>query len=241
MKINIKYILITTFILITILLIVVNLPMFDITSVVLTGNAKITQEEVEDVIVGQDVKNIFWISDYKVEKAIENLPYVKEAKVSKTLPGQLNIDINEREPIAYLLYNKDSYIYMDNEGYALEVSSEPLENSPLITGVNFGNFILNEPLNFEDEYTLQMINTLCENIEKYNLGNYEITIDLSQDFNVKLIINDITVGLGEFEDIDKKMRYLKSILEELDDLGYLSGYIDLSDFNRPITFKYSIN
>lgn len=241
MKLNIKHILIASFVLITILLISANLPMFDVTSVVLTGNSKVTQEEVKNIVIGQDIKNIFWLSNSKIEKAVESLPYVESVKVKKVIPSQLEINIVEREPVAYLVYNKDSYIYIDDNGYALEVSNEPLEGKPLVTGVEYGNFILNEPLQFTDEYDLPMITTLYENIIKYDLENYEITIDLSQDFNVKLIINDITVGLGEFEDIDKKMRYLKSILDELDDLGYLSGYIDLSDFNKPITFKYSAN
>ncbi len=239
MKIKMSRNLIVLFSILTLLLILINLPMFNVKSVQVVGNINTKVEDIERIILLDDKSNIFWVNTNKMELAVEALPYVEKAKVKKSVPNELIVEIVEREPIAYLLYNKNSYIYIDNEGYVLEVSSKPLEGKPFVTGVKYGNFILNEPLVFERNYVIQMIDTLNQNIEKYKLQNYQITIDLLEDFNVKLVINDITVGLGEFENIDKKMRYLKSILTKLDEEGYMSGYIDLSDFDKPITFKYA--
>lgn len=242
MKINIKYTLIVAFVVMSILLVVMNLQVFNVTSVTVSGNEKTTSDDITKTAlsyVKENSNNIFWINSGKIESAVETLPYVKEANVKKVFPNTLVFQVVERKAVAYLVYNKNSYIYIDKDGYVLEVTDKPLENSPLITGVKYGKFVLNEPLKFEDTYTLQKVMTLKSNMDKYNLQNYQITIDLLEDFNVKLIINNITVGLGEFESIDKKMRYLKSILMELDEKGYVSGYIDLSDFDKPITFKYS--
>lgn len=241
MKTNIKIILIVLFLVLSIALLITNLQYFNLKNVEVIGTTKVENEEVSEMLLSTDIKNIFLINNGKMESLVEKVPYVKTAEVSKMLPNSLKVQITERVPIAYLVYNKDSYIFIDDEGYVLEVSDKPLEEKPFVTGVKYGNFVLNEPLQFENEYTLQKISIINSNMEKYDLQNYEITIDLLEDFNVKLIINEIKVGLGEFEDIDKKMRYLKSILEELDEKGYLSGYIDLSDFDKPITFKFDGN
>lgn len=241
MKEKIKVIFITIFIIISIILLITNLPFFNVENTIVTGNVKVTSEEVEATVLSQDKNNIFLMSNNQTEKLVEKIPYVKNAEVSKVLPNSLKIEITEREPIAYLVYNKDSYIYIDDGGYVLEVNKEPLLDRPFVTGTKYGNFVLNEPLTFENEYTLQKISIINSNMEKYYLQDYQITIDLSEDYNVKLKVNDITVGLGEFENIDKKMRYLKSILAELDEKGYMSGYIDLSDFDKPITFKFDGN
>ncbi len=241
MKIKMSKNLIILFGILTFLLIFINLPVFYVQSVEVIGNVNTSAEEIERLVLLDEKSNIFWVNDRKMEKAVESLPYVKSAKVKKSVPNELIVEVVEREPIAYLLYNKNSYIYIDEEGYVLEVSSKPLEGKPFVTGVKYEKFLLNEPLTFDRDYVMQMISTLNANIEKYKLQNYQITIDLLEDFNVKLIINDITVGLGEFENIDKKMRYLKSILTKLDEEGYMSGYIDLSDFDKPITFKYAVD
>ncbi len=241
MKIKMSKNLIILFAILTSLLIFMHLPIFNVKSVQVTGNINTKTEDVEDIVLLDDTSNIFWVNTRKMEIAVESMPYVKTAKVKKSVPSEIVVEVVEREPIAYLLYNKNSYIYIDDEGYVLEVSSKPLEGKPFVTGVRYENFVLNEPLVFERNYIIQMIATLNQNIEKYKLQNYQITIDLLEDFNVKLVINDITVGLGEFEDIDKKMRYLKSILTKLDEEGYMSGYIDLSDFEKPITFKYAVD
>ncbi len=241
MKIKMSRNLIILFSILTLLLIFINLPFFYVSSIEVKGNVNTTSEEIEKIILLDDKSNIFWVNDRKMELAIETLPYVESANIKKNVPNQLIVEVKEREPVAYLLYNKNSYIYIDKEGYVLEVSSKPLEGKPFVTGVKYENFLLNEPLVFERNYIIQMIDTLNSNIEKYKLQNYQITIDLLEDFNVKLKINDITVGLGEFENIDKKMRYLKSILTKLDEEGYMSGYIDLSDFEKPITFKYAVD
>ncbi len=236
---KIKIISISIFIVLTILLIFANLPIFNVTNISVQGVENISEEEVISIASAQNVKNIFWLSSNKIEKAVETLPYAKSVEVDKIYPNALNINVLERKPIAYLVYNKNNYIYIDNEGYVLEVANKPLEDKPFVTGVKFENFILGEQMQFKNAYTLTKIIAINTNMEKYKLEKYQITIDLLEEFNVKLIINDITVDIGEFENIDKKMRYLKSILVELDNEGYTSGYIDLKDFNKPITFKFS--
>ncbi len=238
---NLKYIIIAVFIVMTVGLIVANLPYFEVSEVEVTGNLKVSREDIVRQATTLEVGNIFWLSKSKIEQVVETIPYIKNAELTKIYPNKLKINVTERTPVAYLIYNKSSYIYIDNEGCVLEVASTPVEGKAMITGVKYENFNLNEPLKFENNYVLHKVTTLNANIQKYNLENYQITIDLLEDFNVKLIINDMTVGLGEFESIDKKMRYLKSILTKLDEQGYLSGYIDLSDFDKPITFKFSTN
>ncbi len=239
MKINFKITLITVFVVMTMLLIIANLPMFNVSRFEVIGNIETSEEEIISKVTALEVDNIFWLSKSKLESSVETLPYVKTATIHKSFPNGLQIEVKERQAVAYLVYNKNSYIYIDGEGYVLEVANTPLEGKSLVTGVKYGNFVLGEPLVFENDYVLHKVTTLNGNIQRYELQNYQITIDLLEDFNVKLIINDITVGLGEFQDIDKKMRYLKSILTKLDEQGYMSGYIDLSDFDKPITFKFS--
>lgn len=67
--------------------------------------------------------------------AIEEIPWVAQARVSRALPDGLRVEITERTPVAFLRMNTDLAL-VDAEGVILE---RPLEGSfrfPVVTGLS---------------------------------------------------------------------------------------------------------
>lgn len=117
-----------------IIIFLLNSNFFAIKKVEVNNNSKISKEELEEIANFQDYKNIFWINTRKIEKEIQNnSAYVEEVEVSRKLPNTAVITLKERIP-KYMLQFADSYVYINNQGYMLEVSTENI-NLPIILGL----------------------------------------------------------------------------------------------------------
>lgn len=95
-------------------------------------------------------QNIFKFNKLEVINNIKENAYVEDAKVSRKLPGTVKITITEREP-KYMLQLADSYAYINNQGYILEITTEKLE-LPILIGISTNNsdIVPGNRMNVED-------------------------------------------------------------------------------------------
>lgn len=68
-------------------------------------------------------KSIFWIEPAKVEAAVARLPAVKEARVSCRLPGEVTIEVTERQP-QLLWQRRETNYWVDDEGIVMRARGE---------------------------------------------------------------------------------------------------------------------
>lgn len=69
---------------------------------------------------GIDRYNIFWVDARAVAQRIEALPYVRQATVTTALPNRVQIEIEERQPLAVWKVNAQEF-WVDSEGYTMPV------------------------------------------------------------------------------------------------------------------------
>jgi cell division protein FtsQ len=199
-------------------------PTFNTNSVFAQDGINVTKEELLSKANIQIGINIFKINTWKIEDKILELPYVKEAKVSRKLPDTIVINIIEKEQYAQIKY-LESFLIMDKHGSILELLNEKMD-LPIIYGIELSDTAPGTMLNNEEKIKYDNIVLLLETMKK---NNFEYIVDEInyEDFeNIKLVIGDIDVDFGKIDkDINIKISYLQEVLKNVDGK---KGKLDLS-------------
>lgn len=112
--------------LITLILCAMFSPLFNIKTIQVRGNQKITENEIISLSQIAIEQNTFQLNKRKIKRQIKQNAYIEDVKIIRTLPSTIIIQVEEREP-AYLLEYAGGYIYLDKQGYILEITQEKLE------------------------------------------------------------------------------------------------------------------
>lgn len=98
-------------------------PMFNVQKIEVTGNSKLTENEVISLSQISKNDNIFKYSKKKISESIAENAYVKKVTVKKKYPNTIELVVEERQVKACVKV-LNSYAYIDDEGYILEISEE---------------------------------------------------------------------------------------------------------------------
>lgn len=123
---------------------------FLLQSIEVNGNRLLKTEVLLNQFVLDYDSKVPNINLSEIQYAIEKHPYIKAALVSRRLPSSLQIDIIERNPVAYLSQTGKPLFALDRSGVLLPLlAGVSLGSLPVITGVeNFAEQI-GEPINSE--------------------------------------------------------------------------------------------
>ncbi len=214
------------------LLVVLNLPFFTISDVEIYGNNRVSNDEVlETINYSQNTVNYFFLNKREAKRKILTNPYVREINFTYQYPSKMNIDIIEREQIAYVPYGKNSYLYISREGTVLQTANQLLEPLPIVRGVNFTEFTVGEKLVSEGTEILNGTVEIINTMKRYDIETKNLIIDINVINEIKIRYNDVIINFGKEEEIDKKVRVLYGILEALEEKKELRGKIDISNTN----------
>lgn len=191
-------------------------PLFNIKTIKVEGNEKITEKEIISLSQIQIEQNTFKISKNKVEKEIKQNPYIDEVIVTRKLPSTIILKIEERK-LTYLLEYAGSYVYLDKQGYFLEISTEKLE-LPILQGAvtPTADFVEGNRLVNEDLEKLSTIAKIMELAKVSEIDNLITKIDIENKQNFKLIFEtkEKTAYLGDSTNLNTKILTIKAILEK---------------------------
>ncbi len=112
----------------------ITLPYFNLTTVQLTGNKKLTPTEVMQkagVVKGQC---LFGIDPQQLAASLLIHPYIKSATVSRELPRSLTIKVKERKE-AVLAYADSFYLVAEDGVILSSLSTVPRVSLPIISGL----------------------------------------------------------------------------------------------------------
>lgn len=190
-------------------------PLFNIKQIDVLQNAKISDDEIISLSQIVPNENIFKIIDWQIKNDIKQNAYIDEVKIKRVLPDKLQITVTERTT-TYMIECINSYAYINNQGYILEISKEKL-NVPIITGQNT---ILEEikpgnRLQEEDLHKLETVIKIIETANSYDIGNQitKINIEDKNNYEVFLEGEKKIAYLGDASNINTRILYLKEILD----------------------------
>lgn len=202
-------------------------PLFNVTEVIVLGNNGVPTETIISLSQIEIGGNIYKTSKEIIRRRIKENAYIESVEVRRKLPNKIEIEVKERKT-SYMLEYGGSYIYINNQGYILEVANEKLD-VPIIEGctTNTEELQAGNRLNREDLTRLEMILKIMESkesneiLEKIN----RINIENKQNYTLKMEEEKKTVYLGSASNLSSRMLYLKAVLE---DTKGLTGEIFIS-------------
>lgn len=211
-------------------------PVFNITEVMVEGNAQVTDEEILDrtsIVVGS---NIFKMDKKSVKKGLKSLAYLDTIKISRRLPSKIKISVTES--YAELIFpHATGYLVSDSEGKLLEVISDCEGwEVPHILGVEIDNFEISEKISVQDEVKFDIIFDCIRYLkEKGHLSQLK-ELDFTDISNIWVKYKEgHKVNFAKFEDMEYKMKMLEAIMPQVDRSE--GTYIDLTTPSKVFTGK----
>lgn len=156
-----------------------------------------------------------------LEKIINNQPYIKSAQVFKSINGELNIEIIQRNPIIRIINEKDLGFYIDNEGELLPLSKKislrlPIANGYIQFQPDFGssvNIFSDEYRNDESAKILRDLSTLANFINNHDFWQAQIQqifVNKEKEFELVPLVGAQIILLGKIDNYKDKFRNLEA-------------------------------
>ena len=191
-------------------------PLFNIKDVTVTGNNKLSGEEIISLSEIRTEENIFKTSKNDIKNRIKTNPYVENVKIRRKLPDKVEIIVVERVA-TYMLPFANSYVYINNQGYMLEITSQKA-NLPIITGFSTPeeNLHEGERLVSEDLVKLGEVLQIIESANANGIQALITKIDISnrQDYTIMLEKEKKLVHMGDVSKLSTKMSYINKIIQD---------------------------
>ena len=188
--------------------------MFNVGEIEINGNEKVTVDRIESLSQISLNVNIFKYSKSKIIKNLKEEPYIGSVEIKRKLPNKIQINIEERKPY-YIVNYSENYIYLDSQGYILEISNEKIEVPELI-GIKTKqeSLIPGNRLQEEDLEKINNILKLMETATNNEINSKISSIDFTDDNDYILKINDEgkIVHFGDLSNINDKILMLKEVL-----------------------------
>lgn len=191
-------------------------PLFNITEIKVINNKNISQQEIISLSGIQKNENTFKLFKGEIINKIKENPYIENVSIRRILPGTVQIEVSEREA-AFMLEYANAYVYINTQGYILEISAEK-RDLPIITGFATEQeaIKINQRLCLED---LKKINTVLKiiNVAKdNNVVNYITKIDIADESNYILILDGEgkKAYIGDCSDLITRILYVKDLIEK---------------------------
>lgn len=191
-------------------------PLFNIKEINVTGNSKLSKEEIISLSELKTDENTFKVSKKNIKNKVKANAYIENVKIRRKLPDKVEIIVVERVA-TYMIPFANSYIYINNQGYMLEITSQKAE-MPAIVGISTPEKELHEGqrLISEDLVKLGEVLQIMESANANELVDLITKIDISnrQDYILTLEKEKKAIHLGDVSNLSTKMAYVKKILND---------------------------
>lgn len=191
-------------------------PLFNVAEIEVTGNTAISTETIISLSEIRIGDNIYKTSKEKIKQKIKQNAYIESVEVKRTLPNKIELEVKERNT-TYMLEYANSFAYINNQGYILEIASQALD-VPIIVGYTTGQEEIQEGsrLNKEDLSRLEMVLKIMESTQVNGIISKINRIDIADKQNYTLHMEEEKkiVYLGDASNLSSRMLYLKAALED---------------------------
>ena len=160
-------------------------------------------------------EHIFLKSKEVIRVRLKQNGVVEEAKINKLYPSRVEIEITERSKRFQIKTQSENYIYIDEQGYILECTSEKLK-LPVITGMEIIENEANNSKRLNDKNLDIMENILqiYQECKKIKIDEKITEIQVNDEYVLKLEQDGIAINLGNATNLKDRMYFVKKLLEE---------------------------
>lgn len=230
-----KVILMTIVTLVAIIIFIAKAPIFNVESIIFSGNSAIATEALAPLVQDKIGENIFTVNQTAIKETLQRNKYIKGVTVKIKGISTLEINIKEEAPVYYIKMNEKYIIVNNNLEKIEEVASIEGRNLVEIIGVDL-NTILEDNNNSELDSFKEILNKfypyISENREELRLD----ALDISNIIDIRGYIGDVEIFFGDDEGLHNKMEKVYSIMLD-NTVNLKKGYINVSFEGSPVIKK----
>lgn len=209
-------------------------PIFNIKTIEVVGNKKLSKEEIISLSKIELEQNMFSYQTKEVISNIKENAYVDRVIIKRKIPDTIELVISERKA-SFMIAFANAYALINNQGYILEIVSKEQE-LPLLEGIKTQQEQIQEGnrLCMEDLKKLSDVLEIMESATSNEISNWISSIDITNADNyiLKLQKHKKIVHLGNISDLSTKMLW---IIEFSEKEKNTQGEIILNiDIDKPI-------
>lgn len=207
---------------------------FNVKEIDVENNDVVSKEEIISLSQISNTKNIFGINKIVIKNNIKQNSYIEDVIITRKLPNKLVFNIEERK-VKYMIQLGEAYIYVNNQGYIIDISNEK-KDKPILLGIktDVSQFKKGNRLISEDLKKLDIVNRIYEVSNNNDIIALISKIDISDSKNYTLYLESEkkTVYLGDCSDLNTRILYVKAILEQESGIaGEIFVNVDLNEDN----------
>lgn len=210
---------------------------YEVKNVYVDGSVHYTDEEIKDLVMtGKLGHNSLYLSYKYKDKEIGDIPFVETISVTIESKDTIRINVYEKALAGYIEF-LGKYIYFDKDGIVVESSDVITKGVPEVVGIDFDYVVLHEPLPTKDSELFSKVLNITKLMTKYNVFAEKMYFTKGGD--TILYKGDITINLGNDDNLDLKILNLPSLLENLEGM---KGTLKLENYNeetKRVTFEKS--
>ncbi len=206
----------------------IEINVFRVTDVEIEGNLLYDDDVIRKAVLNDDYS---WNSLYVFLKYrftdTDAVPFVDTMTVTLKNPGTLHIQVYEKGIMGYLyIPTINENAYFDKDGFVVETSSEIIEGTPKIDGIDCGQVVLYEKLPIE-KGSLRELLTLTQALKRSNLVPDAIVY--GQAYSPVLVYGSVQIRMGPLENLTQKVERIGRILPSLEGK---TGVLHLETWNE---------
>ena len=222
----------------TAVILVLRFAVYSVKEIRVVGNSIIPAEEIIRVSGIHRGDSIIMLDEKNVEKRIQSDYRLSFRYMARELPSTVIISVREREPCCWLTYCGILYV-MDKNRMVLYESEDP-NNRPSelveIKGLEVrSNTLVGQYVALGNETQQSIFTELFLEMKVLGCTDKIAEADISNTSSILLTTRDgFTVSMGDRKNIHAKLRSLLAVQDELKNMGYTSGTINVSNLETPI-------
>jgi cell division protein FtsQ len=205
-------------------------PRFHARDITVAGLGRTTREEVLRAVGLDAPRNVLAIDCERAARAVERLPWVSHATVTRRLPGAVTVTVEERSAAAVVAAGGLYLVAADGALFKRAAPEDP-DDLPVITGVPRGTFE-QDPAGAREEVRDAL--ALLADVESSAVGNAprieEVHRESTGDLSVVVGGTHVWLGRGPYR---PKLTRLRVVLRELERRGLRASEIHLETDRNP--------
>lgn len=209
-----------------------TVDVFTIKNVSVIGVSRLTEEEILDLAKISSKESIFSVNSKEIEKKIASSPWIKDAKIVKSFPSSIKIEIEEEQPIL-TVKNQDGYWLVSDEGIALEQSKKSPDKFPLFTLEK--DLIVELGYKIKNKKMLSLIKIY--NSMEPNVKTRIKSASMSGEDLYFIDEKDIQIVYGDDSDLEEKNLLILQLLDDINKKKTDVYYIDIRIPSKPAIKK----
>jgi cell division septal protein FtsQ len=219
---------------------------YRLSAIEIETDGNLSREQVLETANLREAENIFRVNLARVHDQLQQLPQVDEVQVLRKLPGEIDIKISERKPIAWLTSEKriadpfasNAAFLVDARGVLMKEKKLLPEylGLPLITGCTSESLEAGKIVeSFESKAALELLRLSTRSFMQTRFQIREI--DVSKGYCLLVTDKNHTQVTFGFENLDTQLQRLEKFLVYSDDSKQELATVNLLvQRNIPVTF-----